>query len=359
MDVAGEAVDATEHALRLAADECLRPQPVAVHLPGEDLRRASPVEAGRLRRKDRPGRSPQHLPRLVALVRGHELGKASVVGTGQHEQARLAEEQACRLLGVRRRAVALECLQRDRVEVERRGVETAERPDDPGGAEEERERVDGSEWLIGVMRRPRLGDQRCLGFREDFLPRHDFRAQITLARFGIAYVPSGTSAPSRATTSSRSSRLAIQLTERMLSRMPPRSSTWSCATNVRSCTSSKTPLSRNTSSHSGSPSQRSSATSCSAFSSRTKSAGRGSRRSSFPWFHTIANTPPGRSTRAISGNATGLSNQWNACAAKTPSTELSSSGIRSAEPGSAVTPGSTRSSIPRMFASGSTAVTSR
>ena len=45
-----------------------------------------------------------------------------------------------------------------------------------------------------------------------------------------------------------------------------------------------------------------------------------------------ANTPPGLSTRANSATASSVANQWNACAAKTPSTDASASGRSSAEP---------------------------
>ena len=43
-----------------------------------------------------------------------------------------------------------------------------------------------------------------------------------------------------------------------------------------------------------------------------------------------ATWPPGLSTRAISGSATSWSNQWNACATTTTSTERSLAGMSSA-----------------------------
>ena len=44
-------------------------------------------------------------------------------------------------------------------------------------------------------------------------------------------------------------------------------------------------------------------------------------------FHNAANPPPGRRTRSISARAVGASNQWNAWATVTTSTEASGSGI--------------------------------
>ncbi len=67
--------------------------------------------------------------------------------------------------------------------------------------------------------------------------------------------------------------------------------------------------------------------------------------------------PAGRSTRAISGSAIAWSNQWNAWAHVTTSVDPSGSGIASALPSSAPSPGSTASSSARISASGSTAVT--
>ncbi len=55
--------------------------------------------------------------------------------------------------------------------------------------------------------------------------------------------------------------------------------------------------------------------------------------------------PPGRSTRAISTSATGWSNQWKAWATTTASADLPGSGIRSADPLSASTPGNVRSKL--------------
>src|SRR4051794_6248624 len=203
-----------------------------------------------------------------------------------------------------------------------------------------------------------VGEQHAVG-RAQLHLRHARTAHRTFARFGIEYVPSGSCSPSRSTTSLRSARFAIQLTECRFSRIPARSSTWSCGTDVRSCTSANSPVWSSSTSHSGSSFHGCEAASCNARTGSTNAAGRGSVLLSSGPFHTIARTPRGRSTRAISGSATCLSNQWNACATNTPSTDASSSGIRSAEPASAVTPGTTRSSIARMLASGSTAVTSR
>ena len=59
----------------------------------------------------------------------------------------------------------------------------------------------------------------------------------------------------------------------------------------------------------------------------------GSGDGSIASFQTSAKTPPGRSTRAISATASSFANQWNACAAKTASTDASGSGIDSAAPG--------------------------
>ena len=75
-------------------------------------------------------------------------------------------------------------------------------------------------------------------------------------------------------------------------------------------------------------------------------------------FHTSASRPPPvRRTRAISGSATAWSNQWKACPQVTTSADTSDSGIDSALPASAVTPGRAASSSARISASGSTAVT--
>jgi len=75
-------------------------------------------------------------------------------------------------------------------------------------------------------------------------------------------------------------------------------------------------------------------------------------------FQTRPSAPPGTSTRAISASAAGPSNQWNAWPTKRASALASGSGIRSAVPAIARTDGSARRSSVRMFASGSTAVTS-
>ena len=75
-------------------------------------------------------------------------------------------------------------------------------------------------------------------------------------------------------------------------------------------------------------------------------------------FQTRPSTPPGTSTRAISLSARGASNQWNACPASTASAFASASGIASAVPARAAMPGRLSASAARMFASGSTAVTS-
>ena len=57
-------------------------------------------------------------------------------------------------------------------------------------------------------------------------------------------------------------------------------------------------------------------------------------------FHTSPRRPPGRSTRATSGTARSTSTQCHACATSTASTDASPSGIASALPRSAGTPGS-------------------
>ena len=75
-------------------------------------------------------------------------------------------------------------------------------------------------------------------------------------------------------------------------------------------------------------------------------------------FHSLASTPPGRSTRAISGSARSMSNQCMAWAASTASTLASGSGISSALPGTERTSGIARRSSASICGSGSTAVTS-
>ncbi len=79
-----------------------------------------------------------------------------------------------------------------------------------------------------------VGEEDAVGGRELDLVRHRRTAHMTLARLGIAYVPSGTSSPSLAITTSCSAGglLAIQLIDRTLSSMPLRSSTWSCGNAV-------------------------------------------------------------------------------------------------------------------------------
>ena len=73
-----------------------------------------------------------------------------------------------------------------------------------------------------------------------------------------------------------------------------------------------------------------------------------------PRFQNNASAPPGRSTRAISGSASGQSNQWNDSPQKTASALASGSGIASAVPASTSASGG-RSA--RMPSSGSTAIT--
>ena len=90
--------------------------------------------------------------------------------------------------------------------------------------------------------------------------------------------------------------------------------------------------------------------------SATSSSNHGSP-SSPARFHMTASPPPGRSTRAISPGARSRSNQWNASATKTASTDASGSGIASAVPSSTRTPGR-RESTRRMPSTGSTATTS-
>ena len=75
-------------------------------------------------------------------------------------------------------------------------------------------------------------------------------------------------------------------------------------------------------------------------------------------FHSPASTPPGRSTRAISGRARSMSNQCMAWPARTASRLASGSGISSALPGTERTPGIARRSSASICGSGSTAVTS-
>ena len=59
-------------------------------------------------------------------------------------------------------------------------------------------------------------------------------------------------------------------------------------------------------------------------------------------FHTSATPPPSRRTRSISASAVSLSNQWNAWATMTASTEASGSGIASAVPSSDLDAGNGR-----------------
>jgi len=75
-------------------------------------------------------------------------------------------------------------------------------------------------------------------------------------------------------------------------------------------------------------------------------------------FHSPARTPPGLSTRAISGSARSMSNQCIACAASTASRLASGSGISSALPGTERTAGIARRNSASICGSGSTAVTS-
>src|SRR5436305_1482955 len=72
---------------------------------------------------------------------------------------------------------------------------------------------------------------------------------------------------------------------------------------------------------------------------------------------TTASTPPGRSTRWISGNARDPSNQWNAWAAVRASAAPSAKGIDSAVPSTTSMPGTRPTSSSRMPATGSTAMT--
>ena len=73
-------------------------------------------------------------------------------------------------------------------------------------------------------------EEDAVGGRQLDLVRHCRTAHMTLARLGIAYVPSGISSASLAITASCSAAglLAIQLIVRALSSRPLRSSTWSC-----------------------------------------------------------------------------------------------------------------------------------
>jgi len=75
-------------------------------------------------------------------------------------------------------------------------------------------------------------------------------------------------------------------------------------------------------------------------------------------FQSPAITPPGVSTRAISGIARFMSNQCMACAASTASTLASGSGTSSALPGTERTSGIARRNSASICRSGSTAVTS-
>ena len=73
-----------------------------------------------------------------------------------------------------------------------------------------------------ALRDPVVGEEDTVGRRQLDLVRHRRTAHMTLATLGIAYVPSGTSSPSLAITTSCSAAgmLAIQLIERTLSSMP-------------------------------------------------------------------------------------------------------------------------------------------
>jgi hypothetical protein len=75
-------------------------------------------------------------------------------------------------------------------------------------------------------------------------------------------------------------------------------------------------------------------------------------------FHSPTRTPPGASTRAISGSARSRSNQCMAWPARTTSLLASASGSRSALPRAERTSGSARRSSASISGSGSTAVTS-
>ena len=75
-------------------------------------------------------------------------------------------------------------------------------------------------------------------------------------------------------------------------------------------------------------------------------------------FHSPASTPPGLSTRAISGSARSMSNQCMAWPASTASRLASGSGIASALPGTERTAGIARRNSASICGSGSTAVTS-
>ena len=74
-------------------------------------------------------------------------------------------------------------------------------------------------------------------------------------------------------------------------------------------------------------------------------------------FHRIASPPWGFSTRAISWNAASASNQWNAWATVTTSTDASGSGIASAVPSTTWAVGTVARACSRMPSTGSTAVT--
>ena len=72
-------------------------------------------------------------------------------------------------------------------------------------------------------------------------------------------------------------------------------------------------------------------------------------------FQASATRPPGRSTRWISDRARMVSNQWNACATTTASTDPAGSGTASAAPSSSSASGTTVASTARMPATGSSA----
>jgi hypothetical protein len=73
-------------------------------------------------------------------------------------------------------------------------------------------------------------------------------------------------------------------------------------------------------------------------------------------FHKSATRACGRAMRRISRRDASTSNQWNACATVTRSTDASGNVVASAVPFTTVTPGA-GSSAPRMSAFGSTAST--
>ena len=211
-----------------------------------------------------------------------------------------------------------------------------------------------------ALRDPVVREEHPVGRRE--LDPHRFLRpdQVRAVRDRVRS-PSGSSAPSSRDDGLAHRRgCAIQLTERRLSRI-------ACAVEhvvVRDECSivhlGEETAARSRSSHSGSSSQRRSASSWSRCTSCTNSLGLGSRTIVVALVPDDGEDAAGPQHARDLRQRDGLSNQWNACAAKTPSTDASSSGIalgRSRRRDRAA--GTTRSSIARMSSSGSTAVTSR